>query len=122
MDFDANRSDFTLGIVGAGIMGRGIAQVAAEAGITVLLADARAEAADEARNFCADMISRKIAKRTLSAQAGADAIARIHGTNAGPEHGYAAFRACHVVIEAAAERLDIKHSILAGVEAEVGAR
>jgi enoyl-CoA hydratase/carnithine racemase len=38
MALDPNRPDLTLGIVGSGVMGRGIAQVAAEAGMTVLLA------------------------------------------------------------------------------------
>ncbi|WP_134499224.1 3-hydroxyacyl-CoA dehydrogenase NAD-binding domain-containing protein [Microvirga pakistanensis] len=51
MPLDATRTDLTLGIVGAGIMGRGIAQVAAEAGITVLLADVRPEAVAEAVAF-----------------------------------------------------------------------
>lgn len=119
MTFEANRPGLTLGIVGAGIMGRGIAQVAAEAGITVLLADARAEAVDEARDFCADMIRKKVVKGKLSDQAAADAIARIQPTTAGPENGYGAFGACDVVIEAAAERLDIKHAVLQGVEAAV---
>lgn len=119
MSFDAYRSDLTIGIVGAGVMGRGIAQVAAEAGITVLLADAKAGAADEARTFCAGMINRKVAKGTLSSDAGAATIARIQNTNAGPETGYDSFRSCHLVIEAAVERLDIKHAILAGLEAEV---
>ncbi|WP_256385731.1 3-hydroxyacyl-CoA dehydrogenase NAD-binding domain-containing protein [Microvirga sp. 17 mud 1-3] len=66
MTFDPSRPDLTIGIVGAGIMGRGIAQVAAEAGIRVLIADMRPEAITEARNFCADMIRRKAAKGALT--------------------------------------------------------
>lgn len=119
MRIDAQSTHLTIGIVGAGIMGRGIAQVAAEAGITVLLADARKGAADEARSFCADMINRKVAKKSLAADAAEAIIGRIHATGAGPESGYAAFKSCHLVIEAAVERLDIKHAILEGVEAEV---
>lgn len=117
--FNATRHDLAIGIVGAGVMGRGIAQVAAEAGITVFLADARAGAAREALAFCTGMINRKVAKGTLTGDAGAEAIARIHATDAGPETGYASFKSCHLVIEAAVERLDIKHAILAGLEAEV---
>jgi 3-hydroxybutyryl-CoA dehydrogenase len=116
---DANRKDLTIGIVGAGVMGRGIAQVAAEAGIHVLLADASPQAAEEARAFCAGMIERKAAKGTLSGDAAGEAIARIRPTDAGPERGYAAFKPCHLVIEAALERLDIKHAILSGLEAKV---
>lgn len=119
MALDPNRPDLTLGIVGAGVMGRGIAQVAAEAGMTVLLADARAEAVTEAATFCTDMIGRKGTKGQLKEPADA-VIARIRATDAGPEKGYAAFAPCHLVIEAAAERMDVKHAVLAGLEAAVG--
>ena len=47
--FDATREDLQIGIVGTGLMGRGIAQIAAMAGITVYLFDAREGAAEEAR-------------------------------------------------------------------------
>ncbi|TCS39056.1 3-hydroxyacyl-CoA dehydrogenase [Paucimonas lemoignei] len=120
--FEANRPGLTLGIVGAGIMGRGIAQIAAEAGITVLLADARAAAVEEAQAFCADIINKKAAKGKISESEASAAIARIQATDAGPDKGYAAFAGCDVVIEAAAERLDIKHAVLRGVEAAVSDR
>jgi 3-hydroxybutyryl-CoA dehydrogenase len=99
-------------------MGRGIAQVAAEAGMTVLLADARPEAVAEAEKFCADMIGRKAAKGQLKGSA-QEVIGRIRATDAGPDKGYAAFAPCHLVIEAAAERMDVKHAVLAGLEAAV---
>jgi len=116
MSIDPNRPDFTLGIVGAGAMGRGIAQVAAEAGITVLLADARPEAVAEARTFCADMIGRRVAKGQMNSADAEAAIARIRTTDAGPDAGYAAFAACDLVIEAVAERMDVKHAVLTGIE------
>lgn len=111
---DAGRLDLTLGIVGAGVMGRGIAQVAAEAGITVLLADARAEAVAEAAAFCAGMLRRKAAKGAMSEAEAEAAAARIR-----PSEGYAGFAGCHVVVEAVAERLEAKHAVLAAVEAAV---
>lgn len=119
MTLDPNRPDLTLGIVGAGVMGRGIAQVAAEAGMTVLLADARSEAVAEAHKFCTDMIGRKASKGQLKEDAAKEAIARICTTDAGPEKGYAPFAPCHLVVEAVAERMDVKHAVLAGVEAVV---
>ncbi len=119
MAFDADRTDLTLGIVGAGIMGRGIAQVAAEAGITVLLADARADAVAEAQRFCAEMIGRKAAKGQLREEAARDAIGRIRVTDAGPGTGYAPIARCHVVVEAVAERMEVKHAVLAGIEEAV---
>ncbi|MCW5581972.1 MAG: hypothetical protein KIS72_11585, partial [Luteimonas sp.] len=48
--FDANRDDLVIGVVGAGLMGRGIAQIAAVAGIDVVLFDARDGAAAEAKS------------------------------------------------------------------------
>lgn len=119
---DAARPDLVLGIVGAGIMGRGIAQIAAEAGITVLLADARREAVDEACAFVADMLRRKAAKGKLSEAEAEAAAARVRGTDAGPDAGYGAFAPCHVVVEAVAERMEIKHAVRDGLEAAVDAQ
>jgi 3-hydroxybutyryl-CoA dehydrogenase len=86
--------------------------------MTVLLADARPEAVADAEKFCADMIGRKAAKGQLKEPAEA-VIGRIRATDAGPANGYAAFGPCHLVIEAAAERMDVKHAVLAGLEAAV---
>jgi 3-hydroxybutyryl-CoA dehydrogenase len=116
MTLDTTRPDLILGIVGAGIMGRGIAQVAAEAGITVLLADARSEIVAEAIAFCADMIRRKVSKGSLTPQEANAAINRLRVTDAGPDEGYDAFASCHIVIEAVAERLDLKHMVIAALE------
>ncbi len=116
MILDATRTDITLGIVGAGIMGRGIARVAAEAGISVLLADVRPEAVAEAVAFCADMIRRKAAKGNLTAESAEAAVARLRATDAGPDKGYDAFASCHLVIEAVAERPDIKQAVIAALE------
>jgi len=116
MTLDAARADLTVGIIGAGIMGRGIAQVAAEAGITVLLADARPEVVTEAVAFCADMIRRKVTKGSLTHEDAEAAIARLRATDAGPDRGYDAFSSCHIVIEAVAERLDIKQVVITALE------
>ncbi|MFM9975556.1 MAG: 3-hydroxyacyl-CoA dehydrogenase [Beijerinckiaceae bacterium] len=111
--------NLVLGIVGAGVMGRGIAQIAAESGCTVLLADARSESVQEALGFCTQMIQRKAAKGSISKEAAEAALARLIATDAGPANGYAAFASCDVVIEAVAERMDIKHAVRDGLEAAV---
>jgi 3-hydroxybutyryl-CoA dehydrogenase len=100
-------------------MGRGIAQVAAEAGVTVLVADARRESVSEAITFCSDMIRRKVAKGSLSEEDARKAVANLRPTDAGPERGYEPFADCHVVIEAVAERMDIKHAVRDGLESVV---
>ena len=119
MSFDPNKPDLVVGVVGAGVMGRGIAQVAAEGGMSVLLADARLEAVAEAREFCAAMIARKAEKGQLTEEAARDSIARIRTTPSGPDAGYGAFAECDLVVEAVAERMDVKHAVLAGLEAAV---
>ena len=66
MQFDPKRSDFTLGIIGTGAMGRGIAQVATTGGMRVLMCDARAGAAAEAKAFVAKMLERAVEKGTMT--------------------------------------------------------
>jgi 3-hydroxybutyryl-CoA dehydrogenase len=116
MAIDTTRPDLIVGIVGAGIMGRGIAQVAAEAGVTVLLADVRSDAVAEAITFCTDMIHRKASKGNLTPKEAEAAVDRLRAIDAGPDRGYNAFAPCHIVIEAVAERLDLKHMVIAALE------
>src|SRR5690242_587008 len=106
----------TLGVIGAGIMGRGIAQVAAEAGIPVVLADMRPEAVAEAIAFCADMIRRKAARGSLSEQDAEAAVGRIRAAAADAGSPYGAFASCDVVIEAVVERLDVKRQLVEDLE------
>ena len=56
MKLDVSRADLTVGVIGTGAMGRGIAQVTAAGGMTVLMTDARPGAAAEARDFIAKML------------------------------------------------------------------
>jgi len=58
MPFDVNRRDLTVGVIGTGAMGRGIAQVAAAGGMQVLMSDSRPGAAEEAREFIEKMLAR----------------------------------------------------------------
>jgi len=113
---DPNTPDFMLGIVGAGIMGRGIAQIAAEAGMTVCLADARREAVDEAVAATAALIRRGAEKGRLTRDAAEAACARLIATDAGPERGWTAFADCDLLIEAVVERMEVKHAVLSGLE------
>ena len=119
MSAEALDRDTVIGIVGAGIMGRGIAQVAAEAGMRVLLADAEPARVAEAVAACAGLIRRKGEKGQITAAAAEAAIGRIAASDAGPQAGYGAFAPCDLVVEAVVERMDIKHQVLAGVEAAV---
>ncbi len=109
---DPNRPDLRIGIVGAGVMGRGIAQVAAAAGITALIADAQAAAAAEARAFIARMFARAVEKGRMTAAAAASATARVEIV----DDRLAAFADCPLVIEAIVEDLEAKRRLFAALE------
>ena len=77
MSFDAMRADLTIGVLGAGAMGRGIVQVAAAGGINVFMMDARAGAAEEAREFIGKMLQRAAEKGSMSKDDAAAALATV---------------------------------------------
>jgi 3-hydroxybutyryl-CoA dehydrogenase len=96
----------TVGIVGAGQMGNGITHVTALAGIDVLLLDAKPDAVEKAIAIISKNLDRQVAKGAVTADAKAEAMARIR-----PAPGYDAFAEADVVIEAATEKEDIKKAI-----------
>jgi 3-hydroxybutyryl-CoA dehydrogenase len=100
----------TVGIIGAGLMGNGIAHVTALAGIDVLLLDAKPEAVDKAIATITKNLDRQVAKGAITAAAKEAALARIH-----PAANYAAFATADAVIEAATEKEDIKKAIFKSV-------
>jgi 3-hydroxybutyryl-CoA dehydrogenase len=93
----------TIGILGAGQMGAGIAQVAAASGFEVLLADATLKLATDAKERVAGATGRQVEKQKLLPEARAELLARIT-----PADGPHAFGGCDLVIEAATESLDLK--------------
>lgn len=114
-----NRQHQTLnhiGIVGAGLMGRGIAQIAAQGGITVTLHDSRAGAAAEARDAIVATLKKLAEKGKLSSDHVAQTQARLHV--AGDLHGLAL---CDAVIEAIIENLNAKRVLFASLEGIVAA-
>ncbi|MBU8543223.1 MULTISPECIES: 3-hydroxybutyryl-CoA dehydrogenase [Roseomonadaceae] len=97
-----------IGVIGAGQMGNGIAHVAAQSGLTVVMLDVAQAALDKGMATLAKNMDRQVSKGTLT-QADRDAaLARISTST-----DYAAFGDCDLVIEAATEREDIKHKIFA---------
>jgi 3-hydroxybutyryl-CoA dehydrogenase len=111
---DAMAEDLTVGVVGAGAMGRGIAQVAATGGCRVLLCDARAQAVTEALDFIGGMLDRAVDKGRTEASAAAEAKSRLT-----PADGIGHLAAADVVIEAVPEDIDLKRRIFAEIEAVV---
>jgi 3-hydroxybutyryl-CoA dehydrogenase len=110
--FDANRPDLLIGVIGAGAMGRGIAQVAATGGIRVLLTDAKPGAAQEALKFIDGMLKRAAEKGGMTAEQAKAAAERIQVVDAP-----AAMKPCHAVIEAIVENPEVKQKLFAELEA-----
>ena len=93
----------TVGVIGAGQMGSGIAHVCALAGLSVRMLDSKAEALEKAQASIAKNIERQVAKSVVSAADKDAALGRIAmGTD------YAAFANADLVIEAATEKEDVK--------------
>ena len=107
----------TVGIVGAGAMGRGIAQIAAQAGSAVMLMDAQAGAAEKARDAVCGQWDKLAEKGRISTGAAGGHKARLSVAGA-----LADLAGCDLVIEAIVERLDVKKALFADLEAIVSAQ
>ncbi len=93
----------TIGVLGAGQMGGGIAQVAAAAGYDVVLADASIELAQKGRGKIDAILGKQVEKGKLKAEDKDALLARIR-----PAGGPADFAACDLVVEAATENVELK--------------
>ena len=100
----------TVGVIGAGLMGSGIAHVAAMAGHRVLLADVDHARAEAGRAAAERNMGRQVSKGALEAAHAAAALARID-----PQGDTARFEEADIVIEAATEREPIKRAIYEGL-------
>jgi len=100
-----------IGIVGAGAMGRGIAQIAAQAGSQVLLFDVQTAAADTARVHIIDQWKRLCEKQRITADE-----ALVNATRLGTAQALPELAGCDLVIEAVVERLEIKTRLLQELE------
>lgn len=104
-----------LGIVGTGAMGRGIAQIAAQAGLDVKLFDQNPKAADEAIGFVAGLWQKKVSKGTLGEADRSRFLAALS-----PVTDLSELADCEVIVEAIVEKVEAKQSLFAQLEALVG--
>ncbi|ATE78155.1 3-hydroxybutyryl-CoA dehydrogenase [Pseudomonas frederiksbergensis] len=109
-------SDEIIGVIGGGIMGSGIAQVCALAGLSVVLVDISEAALAKARVSIDRSLGRQVDKGTLTEQQRAAALGRISTSI-----DYASLSNASLVIEAASENLDLKLRILKQVSEQVSA-
>ncbi len=101
----------TVGVIGAGTMGAGIAQVAAQAGCRVKLFDARDGAAAAANAKTAETLNTLAGKGKITADAADATIARL---SAAPD--LADFHDCDLIVEAIVENLDAKRTLFKSLE------
>jgi 3-hydroxybutyryl-CoA dehydrogenase len=99
-----------LGVIGAGLMGNGIAHVAALSGIPVVLMDVQQQALDRALATMAKNMDRQVSKGSVSSADRDAALARIMTAT-----DNSAFADCDMVIEAATENEEIKKKIFAAL-------
>ncbi|MEC9196901.1 MAG: 3-hydroxyacyl-CoA dehydrogenase NAD-binding domain-containing protein [Pseudomonadota bacterium] len=117
----ANRPDVAdqtvkkVGVLGAGMMGAGIALVSAQAGIEVVLLDRDQAAADRGRDYTASYMDKGIAKRKATPEKKEQVLSRITATT-----DYQALAGCDLIIEAVFEDPAIKAEVTAQVEAVIG--
>ena len=109
-NFAAER--LVVGIAGTGAMGRGIAQVIAQAGCEVLLYDVREGAAAKALDYVAGMLARLVEKGRLTPAQQAAMVASMRVVD-----DVAAFAPCDLVVEVIVENLAVKRDFFVKLEA-----
>jgi 3-hydroxybutyryl-CoA dehydrogenase len=97
----------TIGVLGAGQMGGGIAQVAATAGYNVKLCDASLELAEKGRAKIDAILGKQVEKGKLDATVRSDIVRRITAVGSTKE-----FAACELVVEAATENYELKVKLM----------
>jgi 3-hydroxybutyryl-CoA dehydrogenase len=103
-----------VGVAGAGAMGIGIAQIAAQNGHSVVLSDTSEAALERGRSALHKVFDRMVEKGKIEQSEADSVLGRIHYTTSVID-----FQKCGLVIEAIVERLDLKQSLFREIEAMV---
>ena len=104
-----------IGVVGAGFMGAGIAQVTAAAGLQVALIDRDQDTADKGKAGLHKALSDRVMKGRMKGAERDELLARIT-----PTSDYAALKDCDLVIEAVYEDRKVKSDVIAKIQAVIG--
>ncbi|MFV0384359.1 3-hydroxyacyl-CoA dehydrogenase NAD-binding domain-containing protein [Paracoccus sp. (in: a-proteobacteria)] len=116
----ANRPDMPdqsvkkVGIMGAGMMGAGIAYVSALAGIQVVLIDSTQESADRGKSYSTGLLDKAISRKKSTEEKKAQVLGLINATT-----DYAALADCDLIVEAVFEDPAVKAEVTARVEAVI---
>ena len=100
-----------VGILGAGMMGQGIAYVSAMAGIEVVLKDISQDAADKGKAYTDKLLSKRVAKGRMTEEQKLSTLNLIT-----PSAEAEALRGCDLIIEAVFENVELKHNITKELE------
>lgn len=100
-----------VGVLGAGTMGAGIAQVAAQSGHKVVLVDINNDALEKAKNSLTKIMNRLVEKGKWTQDFANDAYRRITFSSQTSD-----FKPCGIVIEAIVENIKIKHAVFTELE------
>lgn len=103
-----------VGVLGAGTMGAGIAQVAAQKECEVVLVDLNQDMLTKAETNLDKVLARLVEKNTISADEKINIQGRITYSTDSSD-----FKACKIVIEAIVEKIDVKHAVFKNLEAVV---
>ena len=104
-----------IGVVGAGFMGAGVAQVSAAAGLQVVLIDRDQETADKGKAALHKALSDRVMKGRMKGAERDELLARIS-----PTADYGALKDCDLVIEAVFEDRKVKSDVIAKIQAVIG--
>ena len=115
MSTDISPADFPIGIVGSGVMGRGIAQVAAVAGFPVRVFDTEAKAIAAACEFVGAMLARAAEKGQMTKDAAGAAASRVQAVASLHE-----LADCKLVVEAIVEKIEPKQALFKHLEESLG--
>ncbi|QYO65642.1 3-hydroxybutyryl-CoA dehydrogenase [Leptolyngbya sp. 7M] len=106
----------TIGVIGAGTMGNGIAQTAANAGFDVVMCDVSQELLDRGFSNISKSLDRFVKKETMTEEQKAEVLGRIRTTT-----DLGDLRDCSLVVEAATENFEIKKTIFEKLDTICGA-
>ncbi|MGB1558461.1 MAG: 3-hydroxyacyl-CoA dehydrogenase NAD-binding domain-containing protein, partial [Oceanococcaceae bacterium] len=95
-----------LGILGAGMMGQGIAYVSAKVGIEVVLKDISVEAAEKGKNYSVGLLDKAISRGRMDPATKQQILDRITPTASNDD-----LRGCDLIVEAVFENIDLKNKI-----------
>ncbi len=104
-----------VGIIGAGMMGAGIALVSALAGIEVVLIDSKQEAADKGKAYTTAYMDKGIARKKATEEKKEKVLGLINATT-----DYDALKGCDLIVEAVFEDVGVKAEVTKKVQAVVG--